>query len=253
MLLVVGLTCCGGKDSAATGETTTVEKPTTQQQTATTADSPTQAAGAAVTSEDAPGGEEEEEEVIKNITFSPSMLRTNSDIIVNVDLGDDAEREGYSLQYVFWKNAKKVHKSDEGKLEKGMVKRGDFLQVEVTALDGNNDEVDNHRSHVFEVLNSPPVIKNLVIPDIKGFGLYTFTVEVEDADQDTLTFKLEGKDLPSGLQVDATSGTVTYQFSDPPPEKLNFVLLADDGNGGKAKKSVSMTFKKRDSRQRQNQ
>lgn len=249
MLVAFGLIYCGGKESTPAGEKAAPEKPGARQQTAERADSSSGGSGAAATGGQA-AAREGSEPIIKEITFTPSILRSNSDIEVNVDLGK-AEAEGYTLKYEFWKNGKKIFESDEGKLEKSMVKRGDFLQVEVTAFDGANEEVDNHRSNMFEVLNSPPVIKKLVVPQIKGFGLYTFTVETEDADQDTLTFSLEGKDLPQGLQLDNTSGTVTYQFSDPPPEKLSFVLVADDGNGGKAKKSVSMTFKKQENRKDQ--
>jgi hypothetical protein len=248
-LLALGLIWCGGKDTATADQTTTDQPSGSQQQAVDRPESATRQTEV-TTSGSGTEAEQESDAVIKAITFSPAILRTNSDIEVNVDLGE-AEGQGYILKYVFWKNGKKIHESDEGKLEKAMVKRGDFLQVQVMVFDAANEELDNHRSNMFEVLNSPPVIKKLVIPQIKGFGLYTFTVETEDADQDTLTFSLEGQNLPQGLQLDNTSGTVTYQFSDPPPEKLSFVLVADDGNGGKAKKSVSMTFKKQENRKDQ--
>ena len=91
-------------------------------------------------------------------------------------------------------------------------------------------------------MNSPPVIENVTLPNIQGAGTYEFTVKANDPDSDEITFSLEMGPAPHDvdLQIDSSIGTVTCILGEQPPDSLKFTIVADDGEGGIAKKVVSI-------------
>lgn len=179
-------------------------------------------------------------QLLLNVTITPRRITAGSDIKVNVRTAAPL-KNNQSLSYKFWKNRIALDESSDNTLPGNTLKKNDTISVQVLLYE-NGDIVAEKESPVLAVLNSPPLIENVTLPDIQGAGIYEFTVTAADSDEDQITFSLElgpaAQDLDA--QIDPSTGTVTCTLSDQPPESLKFTVVADDGEGGVAKKIVSI-------------
>jgi hypothetical protein len=182
----------------------------------------------------------------KQVTLTPHKTREGNALKVKAETTVPLKEEQY-LTYIFWKNGQRTAEKREDTIPPKYYKKGDVVFAEV--LFHHQDEiVGRGRSDSLFVENTAPKITKIDIPNIEGPGTYTFTITASDHDGDRLTFSLlpfqEGEELPDGLEIDSSTGSVTYIMSESAsPSTLKFVVSADDNDGGIAKKSVSISFK----------
>jgi hypothetical protein len=191
---------------------------------------------------------------IKRAYFTPQKVESGQALKIKVDtiFSEESEKEtekDYYFSYIFWKNSEKLVETPEDTLTPENYRKGDLIFADVL-LYYNGDIIEKKRSEVVQIVNSSPVFKEIDIPPIEGPGIYTITMKVEDQDNDKIKYSLlpppgsQDKNLPEGLAINPGAGTVTLTLGEnPPPEKLEFIIAAEDGDGGSARKVVTITFK----------
>jgi len=257
LILAVGLVglvsvACGGGESDPT-DTSDIKKydrsKTTLNKENEPGDAINQMEGEPVDSEQAvkAGG------ILKKVSMSPQKIRVDSTTAIEVETAAPLEDNQY-LTYVFWKNTKPLEETREATLPPNTFKKHDFLFADVLLYE-NEQLVAKKRTGMYIVLNSPPEIEEVILPEVKGAGTYKFIVKAKDADNDQFTFSLEMDNENPGdeaapiplvdAQIDAASGEVTCTLGENLPDSFKFTITADDGDGGIAKKIVSMRFFRR--------
>lgn len=185
---------------------------------------------------------------IKRAYFSYPKNKAGRSLKINVETKIPKTENQY-FSYVYWKNGKAVEKGKENTLKTTTYKKGDVIFADVL-LHQDGQELERKRSEMIQVANTSPIIKEVAIPEIVGPETYIITVKAEDNDKDKITFSLlnvpDSDPLPEGseMKIDPATGTVTCVLGEkPPPGKLKFIIAADDGDGGVAKKVVTIPFK----------
>jgi hypothetical protein len=248
LLIVVGLAACGGGDEAP-GDTSDIKKYDRAQTARKQAE---QQDETYQYQEDYDTEEEKEPErkkgLISAADISPGILRVDSDITVKVKTAEPLEENQY-LIYKTWKNKELLEETkDPPQFPAFTFKKHDVLFTEVTLYE-ENQLIAKKRTNMLQVLNSPPVIEQVTLPDVQGPGTYEFVVTAKDIDDDQITFSLEADDLQVDAQIDPDTGTVTCILDDNPPESIKFTIVADDGDRGVTKKIVFMRFFRRPKKQ----
>lgn len=189
--------------------------------------------------------------ILKKVSISPQKIRVDSTTAVEVETSESLADNQY-LAYVFWKNSKPLEETKEATLPPNSFKKHDILFADVKLYE-DEQLLAKKRSDTYIVLNSPPEIEEVIMPEVKGPGTYKFVVKAKDADNDTLTFSMEmdkqeteGEMIPLvDAQIDASSGEVTCTLDENLPDSFKFTITASDGDGGVSQKIVSMRFFKR--------
>jgi len=115
--------------------------------------------------------------------------------------------EGDRLEYTYRWRVNGVDAGEERQFDTKRLRRGDQLTVEVTANDGALESSPRAIDPIV-LENSAPVIKQLPVLEHQA-GALTYQFEAEDAEGDrNLRFFL--KDAPSGMEIDALSGLLTW-------------------------------------------
>jgi len=198
-------------------------------------------------------GEEEEDEIqaspegwLKSVSLSPHSTAGRTVMKVDVETIKPIKGEQY-VSFILWKNGQKTAEKRDNIITSEFYKKGDALVAEALFYNGP-ELLAKKRSDLVYIGNTAPVIENIAIPSISGPGAYQFNVTAKDHDGDKLTYSMaaEGTDksLPQGLTIDGSTGTVTFTLTDEskPPEMLSFILTADDGDGGRAQKKISVSL-----------
>lgn len=182
---------------------------------------------------------------IKKAFFTPQLVKAGTALKITVELSEESKEDDH-FSYIYWKNGIQLMESHEDTLAPENYKKGDLIYADVLFYrDGQLAE--KSRSETVQIVNSSPLIKEVKIPKIEGPGSYTISVKGTDIDGDKIKYMLlpeaEGKTLFEGLQINTVTGTVTCTLGEaPPPEKMKFIIAADDGDGGIAKKAVTISF-----------
>ncbi len=116
------------------------------------------------------------------------------------------------------------------------VKRGDKVDVTVTAFDG----AERGRSATLyrDVRNTPPVIEGQEQFRLEG-NVVTFRVRASDADGDRLSYAV--KDAPAGMRIDSSTGWVRWETTPGTTGKIPFTVTVTDGSGGEATARFNVT------------
>jgi hypothetical protein len=179
---------------------------------------------------------------IQKISFLKKPGKKGTQLKIRVQTAIPLEENHY-YSYIYWKNGEKLEKTKRNTLPHSAFKKGDLIFVDVI-LHQDDEIVEQRRSDMLHITNSSPVIEEVEIPEIEGPGIYRFPVKAQDPDGDKITFTMQGKALPEELTIDPTTGTITFSPTEKaPPKKIKFTITADDGDGGIAKKAVSITIK----------
>jgi hypothetical protein len=189
--------------------------------------------------------------LLKKVSISPQKIRVDSSTTIEVETTKPLEDNQY-LAYVFWKNSKPLEETKEATVPPNTFKKHSILFADVMLYE-NEQLIAKKRTEMYVVLNSTPEIEEVILPEVKGPGTYKFVVKAKDADNDPLTFSLEMDNANTGeeviplvdAQIDTSSGEVTCTLDENLPESFKFTITANDGDGGIAKKIVSMRFFKR--------
>ena len=178
--------------------------------------------------------------IIKKAYFASRIARADSEMKLKVETREPL-KENQHLSFIFWKNGKKLQETHEDTLPPSSFKKGDVLFADVL-LYQDNQLITKKRTEMVQIVNSSPVIKEVIFPQVKGPGTYTLKVKAEDPDGDSLTFSLKKEALPVDVQIDPSTGDVTCTLDENTPEILKFIIGVDDGSGGKITKVVTMNF-----------
>jgi hypothetical protein len=149
---------------------------------------------------------------------------------------EDPDRDPLETRYRWLVNGRAVPVT-ESTLTRRHFRRGDRIQLETVAWDGD-DESEPVRSPEVQVLNSAPRIVST--PEkIDDDGAFRYAVEVEDADEDRrLRYRLlEG---PKGMTLDWLTGKLSWTPSDGQEGTHPVEIEVDDLAGGKATQSFEI-------------
>jgi hypothetical protein len=182
---------------------------------------------------------------IKKAFFTPELVKAGTALKITVELTEEPDESDF-FSYIYWKNGTQLIESHENTLAPENYKKGDLIYADVLFY-RDGELAEKSRSEIVQIVNSSPVIKEVIIPKIEGPGSYTITVKAADIDGDKIKYTLlpvkEGDKLFEGLQINSITGSVTCTLGEtPPPEKMRFIIAADDSDGGIAKKVVTITF-----------
>ncbi|MGE5341190.1 MAG: cadherin repeat domain-containing protein [Candidatus Omnitrophota bacterium] len=150
-----------------------------------------------------------------------------------------------ALAYIYWQNRKKIKETNEPTVTL-TGKKGDTLYVDIL-LRVNDQTIEKRQTEWIVLPNTAPELTAVDIPQISGPGTYTLPVKAEDADGDRLSYRLLPLDdshrVPDFLRIDPRTGTVTLTLGkEPPGPSLEFIIAADDGDGGIGQKEISIPF-----------
>ena len=246
VLIAVGLTACGGGDEDP-GDTSKIKKNDRSQTARKLAEAETEDADIYYEEEEETAEEAETStrKMITSASLSPEILRADSTITIKTKTAAPLN-DNQTLTYKYWKNGQPLEETKETELSPLSFKKHDVFFADVMLYEADQ-LIAKKRTEIKPVLNTPPMIEQVTLPDVQGPGTYEFTVTAKDIDDDQITFSLEADHLPA--EVDARiapdTGTVTCTLDDNPPESIKFTIAADDGDGGVAKKIVSMRFFRR--------
>lgn len=140
----------------------------------------------------------------------------------------DADGDVIEFEYTWLVNRKRVEEWSPT-LTRKHFERGDSIEVEVRAGDGEHDS-EALRSPAILVENSLPVVTSTP----SGFddsGSFRYTPVVEDADGDRrIRFSLAR--APEGMQIDWLKGTLSWEPTEEQAGKHEIELVVDDNAGG---------------------
>jgi len=178
---------------------------------------------------------------IKKISFEPDVIKADSDVKVFARIiPGPSDKETILYDYIV--NGKNIINGSKNKvLKKGNFKKGDTIAVNVMIV--RNDEVQEElKTDLIVVANTNPKIVKLPSVSISGFKTYTYDVEAEDIDKDSISYELEG-DIPPGMSINLYTGRITYNFTEKPESnKYVFKIIASDPDGGKDQREITLGF-----------
>jgi len=112
--------------------------------------------------------------------------------------------------------------------------------VVLKAADGNGGVTEQSFTVTVVFANAVPEFTSMAITEVESDVLYSYTIEVSDADEDEVT--LTAETLPDWL---ALSSDADYELTGTPADEdigdHDVVLKASDGNGGVAEQNFTVT------------
>lgn len=184
---------------------------------------------------------------IKSVKLTPQKDESGTSIKIEAETAAPDEEKDERITYVFWCNNRKFAERGENVIPSSIYKRGDLVAAEVLFYRGDQ-LLAKKRSEPLLVENTAPVIQKVELPDISGPGIYSFKITADDEDGDQLTYTLSSPDkektLPQGFTIDNANGIITFKLAENQkmPPVLKFIINANDGGGGIAKKAVTLNF-----------
>lgn len=184
---------------------------------------------------------------IRSVKLTPQKQEDGTALKIETETATLDEEKGDRIIYIFWRNNQKSAEKAENLIPSTFYKRGDMVAGEVLYYRGDKILARKRSEHLY-VENTSPVIKKVELPHISGPGTYSFKITANDEDGDDLTYTVapaaEGEKLPEGFTIDNTTGTITFKLleSQKMPPVFKFVISANDGGGGIAKKAVTINL-----------
>ncbi len=238
ILVTAGLVSCSGQTDYDDDESTSTELTNLKKRDRT---SPARTSSRTRTSiKSSPRQSIPGTEMIKKVYYASRIARAGSKMKIKVETTEPLKENQY-LSFICWRNGKKLKETQEDTLPISSFKKGDVIFTDVL-LYQDNQLIAKKRSDTIQIVNSRPVIKEVIFPQVKGPGTYTLKVKAEDPDGDKLTFSLEKEALAVDVQINPSTGVVTCTLDENTPEILKFIIGVDDGSGVKTKKVVTMNF-----------
>ena len=178
--------------------------------------------------------------VIQEVRVEPSVLHVQDHPKVSVK-GED--KDGDSVYYTYqWEiNGNPVPEERGEKLERAPLKKGDLITVLVTPDDRETLGTPK-KSGPVRVDNSPPVIVSSPPTSPEG-NIYLYPVQVDDPDQDPITFTLQQG--ARGMTIDAKTGLLRWEIRPEDKGVHTLVIEASDNEGAKSiqRYSLGVDFK----------
>lgn len=171
---------------------------------------------------------------ISRIKIMPEVFKPGDALRVDAS-GTDIDGDEVTLSYEWTKNGEPA--GNGSKIE-ASIKKGDKISIKITPFDGTvyGQAGILHR----EIMNLPPMIKDNRKYSFDG-DRYVHQINASDPDGDRLTYSL--KKAPSGMNIDSSSGLISWNV---PPDftgKASFTVAVADGHGGEATQELSLEIK----------
>jgi len=171
---------------------------------------------------------------IRSVKFIPEVFRPGDSLGVEVS-GSDSDGDDVIFEYAWEKNG--VPAGRNNRIE-GELKRNDVIAVTITPFDG---EIRGRPVTLWrKIRNIPPSIKGVKDARLEEDS-YSCRVLAMDADGDPLTYVL--KDAPSGMSIDASTGTIQWKIPPGVIEKIPVTVSVSDGSGGNASYTMVITIR----------
>lgn len=142
----------------------------------------------------------------------------------------DVDGDSIDFEYTWRVNGANAF-IDEPVLPKANYRRGDWIELTVIASDGQATS-QPLVSKPFEVTNAAPIITS-VPGGVDANGVLEYQVRIEDPDDDD-GFSYQIVDGPDGMQIDATSGLLSWRPSKRQTGNHSAQIEVTDPKGGKA-------------------
>lgn len=174
--------------------------------------------------------------VMLGVVMEPLGDVTVLNDVVASPRASDPDGDELEYRYTWWINGDRVDNQGEI-LPKSEFKRGDRIEVAVSAYDGTTDS-ETLRSQPFDVGNAAPQITS----SPGGFdedGTFRYQLAAEDPDGDRrLRYRmLEG---PDGMKMDLLSGLLAWTPTEAQAGNHKVVVEVDDMSGGKTTQSFEV-------------
>lgn len=174
---------------------------------------------------------------VQSVSFEPAAAGTNDDLKAVVR-GSDQDADRVDFFYAWSVNGSPVGDQDGPVLPSTYYQRDDEVEVVVTPTDGT-DVGKTVRGNI-KIANTAPEIVSTPPETIMTQGIYTYAVQAQDADGDSIRFSLEGN-TPEGMTIDPKTGLVKWQVKLPDEEiSYEFEVLAEDSEGETYSQTVTL-------------
>jgi hypothetical protein len=174
--------------------------------------------------------------VVVGIVIEPFGEVTVRHDIVAKPRAKDIEDDKIEFRYTWRVNGARSF-TDESTLPKSEFRRGDWIDLTVVASDGSASS-EPLVSKPFEVTNAAPTITSRP-GSFDAQGTFQYQVVIEDPD-DKKGFEYRLLEGPDGMQIDATSGLVSWQPSKQQTGTHSARVEVVDKKGGKASQSFDL-------------
>lgn len=172
--------------------------------------------------------------VVTRVTIEPSNVAKPGDVLRAAIDGSDADGDPVKYLIEWWRNGKSLGKPAKDEEQRTLATdgfaRGDLIVVGVTPYDAAGPG----RFLVSEplvLLNRAPVITSSPGGLTKP-GLFEYAVTATDADNDSLTYKLEA--APAGMTIEQGTGRITWEIPAGVTSPQQVRISVDDGHEGQA-------------------
>jgi hypothetical protein len=171
---------------------------------------------------------------ISRVKIMPEVFKPGDTLSVDA-LGTDIDGDEVALSYEWMKNGEPAGNNRQIQMS---LKRGDKISVKITPYDGTvyGKAGILHR----EIVNLPPKITDNRKYSFDG-KRYSHQINAADPDGDGLTFSL--KKSPAGMNIDSSSGLITWNVPSDFIGKATFIVAVADGHGGEATQELALEIK----------
>lgn len=167
---------------------------------------------------------------VGNVLLKPAKPSASDTLIVETEV-IDRDGDAYELEFAWYVNDNELPDQKQASLAPGLVRRGDRVQVSVSAHDGYG-QGNWARSQAVQVQNAAPRFTSSASAATIAGARYSYQLRAEDPDGDrSLRFSLVSG--PPGLTVDLVSGLVTWEVPEGQSGKFPIELSVSDAYGGR--------------------
>lgn len=169
---------------------------------------------------------------LASVRLLPEVFKAGDRFLIEATAGD-LDGDAVTFQYAWTMNGRSAGK--DATIDRA-VKRGDVMQVTVTPFDGLAAGMPATVQR--EIRNFPPSFVEHTRYSFTGTA-YVYQAQAADPDGDRLTYSLER--AVDGVVVNPASGQVVWTVPLDFRGEQPVTLLADDGNGGTARYTVTFS------------
>jgi hypothetical protein len=178
--------------------------------------------------------------VVKSIKFKSDKKDAGKKDTLTADAeAKDADGDPITLKYQWLKNGtEEIEGANSNSLSLVNYKRGDFVNLKVTANDGiaYGEPVT---SGPVTINNTPPQFTSQPPIEVKGFN-YIYKVSAVDADNDALKYSLSK--APAGMLI-SPLGEIKWNITEKDEGRHDVEIVVEDGNGGRTVQGYLLTIK----------
>lgn len=178
--------------------------------------------------------------IVKSIKIkSDKKDVSKKDTVTAIIETKDADGDAVLLKYQWIKNgAADIEGANSNSLSLVNYKRGDFVNLKVTANDGIADS-EPLTSGPVAIINTPPQITSQPPAAVSGYQ-YGYKVSAVDADNDALKYSLIK--APAGMTISA-SGEIKWNITEGDEGSHRVEIVVEDGNGGRTEQGYLLSIK----------